>query len=739
MTMKRSRHDTRAVLGALLAAWILAGTGCAASDGGDVPADAVEAAGDTPPGIDVAILPSAQLKVSPSTQTVAVDLGTLASGETKTVATFTLTNAGSGRKLCIGDITLAYTPATEQENASPDGPAFKLDRPAVPACIAPKGEGAIDGTPESLVFSVRFTNYDDNRMRVADVTILSDDTEDPGRRTYGIHFAVNPCNPTLDVPAVLDFGTVTKTNPIVEKTLDLTNTGSCKLLFDAFRIEGDPNFKVTLGNAEYDSSNSMAMTSIDPPLVIDPLTSAQWKVTFTAQTGDPASATLTVHSNDAQATQGTAVTLIANASGPRLHVIPSPIEFGGKLIGKVAAIEVQIHSVGTGPVTLTGIHLKDPAETHFDLDYSKLTATAGQAPTVASPLVIPANQSEVVQVRYLPTVMNPIDPVTGQVIPDVNQIVFDNDSFDSPLEIAVSGFGVAVECPIPVILAEEGEEVPPQTVVHLHGDQSQPSSGSIQSYQWTVTQPPENKFNLAPSASYPNPTHEVNIAGDYTYCLDVCDAQYCSNDPQCHTTACKKVAVIPNQAIHVELTWDTPGDLNPFDEGADAGADLDLHFAHPFATGPDIDGDGKPDPWFDAIYDTFWFNPHPNWESASPNVGDDPRLDRDDTDGAGPENVDLDVPASGRLYHVGVHYWDDHGYGFSYPRIKIYIWGQLVYDEDLKNVGAKLFKCDLWDVATIQWPQGAITSGKNPDGSQRITHGYQHPAYAKVGGGGCNP
>jgi hypothetical protein len=275
-------------------------------------------------------------------------------------------------------------------------------------------------------------------------------------------------------------------------------------------------------------------------------------------------------------------------------------------------------------------------------------------------------------------------------------------------------------------------------VLHLHGDQSQPATGSIESYHWTVSQPSENKFNLVPNASFPNPTHEMNVCGEYTYCLDVCDGAHCSDDPKCHTTACKKVIVLGVKAIHCELTWDTPGDENQFDEGPDLGSDMDLHFVHPDAGGPDLDGDGKPDGWFDIPGDCFWFNQQPDWESPNPNTHDDPHMDRDDTDGAGPENLNLDAPVSGRTYRLGVHYWDDHGYGPSYARVKCYLWGGLVLDIDQKFLGVEMVTCDMWEVATIEWDSGKVTQVKNPDGSLKITHKYLNPAFVQIGGGGCD-
>ncbi|MBM4388217.1 MAG: hypothetical protein FJ088_10795, partial [Deltaproteobacteria bacterium] len=176
--------------------------------------------------------------------------------------------------------------------------------------------------------------------------------------------------------------------------------------------------------------------------------------------------------------------------------------------------------------------------------------------------------------------------------------------------------------------------------------------------------------------------------------------------------------------LHVELSWDTPNDPNQYDEGPEAGSDLDLHFLHPFATGPDLDGDGKPDGWFDIPYDCFWFNPNPEWGSVNPNINDNPSLDRDDTDGAGPENLNLDVPENGRIYKIGVHYWDDHGYGPSTACIKIWVWQVLVFNECVK-----LYELDMWEVATIYWPAGAVTKIFNNEGKSKVIPNYVNPAF----------
>ncbi|MGM0576099.1 MAG: choice-of-anchor D domain-containing protein [Myxococcota bacterium] len=157
-------------------------------------------------------------------------------------------------------------------------------------------------------------------------------------------------------------------------------------------------------------------------------------------------------------------------------------------------------------------------------------------------------------------------------------------------------------------------------------------------------------------------------------------------------------------AIHVELTWDTPGDPDQTDHGPMAGSDLNLHFAHPSATGVDIDSDDVPDGWFDDTFDCFWFNNSPEWGSDDENADDDPSLDHDDTDGLGPENIVLPVPEDGLTYRVGVHYWNDHGYGPSNATVRVYIYSSLVFE--LEDV--ELVNHDFWEVATIDWPSGEV-------------------------------
>lgn len=647
--------------------------------------------------------------------------------------TISIRNTGQNRALNVTAINLDYTPLTEEEAQM--GAAFRVNRPTLPATVKPAGEGDIN--EQSVEFTVSFTRYEDFLSRSATVTIVNDNSVDAVRQNLQVRFQTRQCEPSLGVPAKVDFLQV-GFQESRDEDLALNNTGSCRLVVDWIRIDGRPSFEVVIDGTTYAASEDFTQINLDPPYVVESNSSGLWTARFTPIDGEPDTATLIVHSNDAAAVDGlTQIELVGNATGPRLDVEPDPVEFGGKMIGKQAGIQVELASTGTADLVITDIQVQTVAALGaFDVDLSSLP---NGAPTAQNPLTIPPNQAVNILARYTPP--SEPSPLDGDGLPirDIAKLVLANNTFGGVREVEMNGFGVAAECPEPVLMIEEGEEVGPVTVLHLHGEQSVAANGNITKYSWSVEQPEDNKFNFVPTATFPNPTHQANVAGEYVYCLDVCDSEKCSSDQDCRTTACKKVTVIPDQAILCELTWRTPGDLDEFDEGQDAGSDLDIHFTHPFATGPDLDLDGKADGWFDIPYDVFWFNKTPDWETMNPSARDDPSLDRDDTDGAGPETVTLDAPVSGRVYRVGVHYWDDHGFGMAYPWLKCYIRGELVFERNLEELGVHLLKCDMWEAATITWPQGIVTAVQKPDGSLKITPQYQNSAFVSITGGNCNP
>lgn len=250
-------------------------------------------------------------------------------------------------------------------------------------------------------------------------------------------------------------------------------------------------------------------------------------------------------------------------------------------------------------------------------------------------------------------------------------------------------------CPTAVIRVAEGDEVLPGTLLHLDGGDSIGSvNGAVTAWQWSIVHAPAPRPAFLPSFSVRNPIVEVNVVGDYTFRLEVFDA---AGTKSCVAAEYVVRVVAAFDGIRVELTWDTPGDPDETDTGggsnSSAGSDVDLHFLHPNAEGE----------YFDWTWDCYWENTNPEWGVFGPD--DNPRMVRDDTDGGGPELIELTAPEDGKRYQVGTHYWDDWGYGDASATIRVYIRGTLA-DEWSDVV---LSKNDLWDSHTIDWPSGTVT------------------------------
>jgi len=158
--------------------------------------------------------------------------------------------------------------------------------------------------------------------------------------------------------------------------------------------------------------------------------------------------------------------------------------------------------------------------------------------------------------------------------------------------------------------------------------------------------------------------------------------------------------VPPPERLVVQLTWDTPGDLDQTDTGPGLGADLNIHLTEVDGVGLDINEDSVGDGYYtDGA--CYWKNISPDW--GAPGNANNPSLDIDDTDGAGPETINLDDPED-KTYRVGVDYYDDHGYGPSTATVRIFIDGNLSA-EFTKEMMAGGF----WEVASVEFPTTSIT------------------------------
>jgi len=663
----------------------------------------------------------------------AMDVGT---SQTYTVG---IINTGLA-PLVVSGVVLDYTPP----GAGDDGehPAFEL-------LGAPDGETTIypqagDDYPKGMELQISYTRKADQLSRNAALRIANSDVDDAN---VTVSFSTESGSPQLTTDrSTIDFPLIAA-GLVGEQTLGILNTGTRTLMISGFKITKDGRFGVKGEGWEIGGAPD-ATLSIDLPEAIAVAAGSmeQITVTFFSDSPSPAEGNLFIYSDDPDSgVTGHLVPMTANKEGPCIDVDPEKVSFGGKVVGTQSKIEVEVYSCGTEPLMLSALTLAGASSPDFSLDLAELEALNGDQPiTPNTPLSLPVNEMIRVPVVFVPDAVNPKDP-DKIPIPDQGTLVIESSAFQSVVEVPIDGAGAEEDCPVGVIQIEEGDEVIPQTVLHLDGMQSYAPFGAIQAWVWTVEQPEGSQEVLVPSPTDPQPIFQANVVGLYTFTLEVRDEN--SN------WSCKpdvyKVLVQPDQAIHVELTWVTPGDPDETDTGPVAGSDLDLHFAHPNASsdGPDLDLNGVDDPWFDKDWDTFWYNKAPNWGSFDPSAGDDPSLDRDDTDGAGPENLNIAIPEDDIAYHIGVHYWDSHGMGPVIATVRVWTYATLIYEgcigkteEECCETAAEegttvcevfeepMNELDLWCVGTVNWPDPQVSSCQ-PVAPDVIIPNYVNPFF----------
>ena len=511
------------------------------------------------------------------------------------------------------------------------------------------------------------------------------------------HLSVDPPEVTL--------GSV-EPGATAEATVLLSNAGGEDLVIDGLLLTGAVEFAARVDHDGDPGTEELALNVggtfvLVPPLRLQQGEARAVRVRFTPTTADPAVALLTVQSSDPTLPGGAEVPLWGNPPAPCLAPEPAKVDFGAKGIGGLAILPVTLQSCGGAPVTITSIALDpDRSDGDFALD---LTPLGGVAPGAELPLVIPAGEVASFQVRYAPSGSSGCDPAPNW---DTGVILVHSDASAEPLKIAVRGAGVSLDCPQAVIAIQEGTEVAPGTTLHLFGDKSFMPNGPVAKWEWTVEQPIGSQALFDPSATAANPTFTAQVVGAYLFKLAIWD--------ECGTPSCvsaeAEVIVTSDEALRIELLWNTPNDPDQTDQGPALGADVDLHLLHPLAQATGGPG------WFDGLLDCFAMNREPDWGVAG-FPEDDPHLALDDTDGGGPETLTIAAPEDGATYRIGAHAYSDHGFGPSYATLRVHVHGALVFE--MKDV--KLLPHDLWEAAIVEWPSGAVSLLTEDSGALRIT------------------
>jgi hypothetical protein len=255
--------------------------------------------------------------------------------------------------------------------------------------------------------------------------------------------------------------------------------------------------------------------------------------------------------------------------------------------------------------------------------------------------------------------------------------------------------------------------VPPLATVALDGRQSSDPDGQALSYRWRIASAPAGSTVTISNPTSARPDLFAQLAGDYLVCLTVTDTTSCASDEACVT-----IHVVPSSRIHIQLVWDR-------DE-----TDVDLHFMLDSINNFLDDGSGPPGQVANCskAKDCSFICKVPSWGGGG--SADDPRLDIDDVDGYGPENINLDAPFNQNPYVIAVHYWCDrpgpqyngNSRGSTEATVRLYIDGILI-----REWKKRLQNHERWYVADVAWTNGVSPPYVITDRDQVTVSAYGCP------------
>lgn len=458
------------------------------------------------------------------------------------------------------------------------------------------------------------------------------------------------------------------------KKVTVTNTGDLPLEISNIALQAPSDFSYeVVGGASYPVSLTSGESRLDLHVTFSPENTGQTQGDLVLYSNDPSHPIYTLP-------------ILANSETPCLKIQPVIVEFSPPVsVQTTATRDVLLTSCSSVPLTLSSV-MKASGGNVFSH-----TLVGAENP-------LASGESATLKISFTPDV---------EGTHKAEYVVINNDPLQPNATISVIGTSSENQCPTAIARARihtasdwsRTIDAAPLDTITFDGSLSHDVESNTLKYYWTIKSAPKDSTSKL-AISEEKATLFADLAGTYNVCLNVEDT---GNMMSCNED-CLTVTVTPKETIHLQLVWHTPDDPTHDDDGTD----LDLHFVRLLqgqeAEDPSVrSGKGT---WGDtgiAVLndgtDVYFENREPIWSVEG--FGNElPSLDRDDKDGEGPENINLDNPSPCTWYAIGVHYYQDNAFGPSYATLRVFINGKLLHEQpniSLAQTGA--FK----QMALLHW------------------------------------
>lgn len=348
---------------------------------------------------------------------------------------------------------------------------------------------------------------------------------------------------------------------------------------------------------------------------------------------------------------------IVNLNGgglvPELTIDPDSYDYGYVAAGVSEDAEIVLRNTGGATLTIDAL-----ASTESVFAYELGDSL---------PIVLEPGEESTVTVTF--------SPPDGEIY--TGQLQVESDDPEGMKYATLNGSG-AVDQPIAVCEANPGEAAPLERVAWIGSGSYDPSGAEITAWVWELVTQPSGSAAAMPSGTGANRNgFTPDLAGTYEAELIV------QNEHGEWSEPCTAVLeTVPGEDLWIEMFWTHSGD------------DMDLHLLKPAGS---LESTG------DCYYANCTYGGL-DWGTRG-DSSDDPALDLDDISATGPENINIDEPASG-VYSVYVHDYPGSVYnGQNDVTVNIYIGGALVWT-DTRDVDEE----DYYEpFAEIDWSSGSGT------------------------------